>query len=212
MGRSDGSIRSAFDCMIRLGLTTWDRLVSFRSLDVPDEHRRTVLAPYCSHSDEFMSALTHRAYNFQLVDDSLIQLADHGRTKRFAHLPVPAELQEKELEDLGQDARPEWHTPPRLRVDVDHRSYVEFWHPRVHLTFGGIGACRIPIAFELDAALFVAFVARHVYLNNIEIDGGYTRDQQFEYLESCIRDGKSRMLAREWTLESERDGEQPYIV
>ncbi len=180
----DRSVRQGFHVLLDLGITSWDRQVSLRSMDPTEDYRRIAFSPDVEYEDIFRAGLRYRAYNFLLEDYSYFQFwCESGRLARrlrYAYCPNPFEWNDLEdelaritelftdmnvyetLHQLLQEAPLKIGRPP-IRYDLAMDERHQLKHPAAHLTVGGHRENRWPVCRVLTPKLFVLFVSKHYY-------------------------------------------------
>ncbi|QIH39124.1 DUF2290 domain-containing protein [Flavobacterium sp. Sr18] len=137
------------------------------------------------YKDVYYECLNNMQYNIKLLDHALIQLfykfdGSSIVSYRLAYLPHP------EFENLQQnpDDYEDVHygntlfsemsdkmiitTPMRFEYDADVKKYVEFDHPKSHLTLGNYKDCRIAINKPISPNKFILFILRSFYLDKFK--------------------------------------------
>ena len=136
-----------------------------------------------SYVEGYRAVVRRRAYNLLLDNGAAMQMTYlfHGREllrHRLAYLgmpPEPDDLGEALVEPLIGDiasvseagggapiGQPQCATT--FRFDFDHTEHEpDAGHPRSHLTFSNLKACRIPVTSPLTPELFVQFSLDHFY-------------------------------------------------
>ena len=180
----DASIRGAFNILLEIKLSSWDRQLSLKNLDPPDAFRKVAFAGDVDYETVFKAGLRYRAYNFLLEDYSYFQFWHDSKRQprklRYAYCPNPYvfhALEELKLDgegldcELGIDDRyqqaleesPLTIGRPPIRYDLSLDNHEENTHPVSHFTIGGHVENRWPIARILTPRLFVLFVCKHYY-------------------------------------------------
>ena len=128
------------------------------------------------YEDIFDQIAESRAYNFKLLDGSLIQLMyqfidEKIHCHRLAFFPNPHfdEYQNNpemyDNDDLFADIIMKNIVPVPIRFDFDSREGVfeDVKHPQSHLTLGQYKNCRIPVSSPLTPSQFTYFILRNFY-------------------------------------------------
>lgn len=122
------------------------------------------------------------AYNFLLIDGSLIQLmyrldrrSQNIIAHRLAYFPNPNVELYSNNENFDQDYynsvdmfsefidKSSFPVPIRFDYDIDEEYYVEGTHTYSHLTLGNYKNCRIPVNIPLTPYKFIDFILKNFY-------------------------------------------------
>ncbi|WP_082557931.1 DUF2290 domain-containing protein [Methylobacterium sp. Leaf361] len=183
------NIRDVMSRVIRSGLSDHQNFPALRNVGTHEQEIYITGSPDLSISlknlpypEIYKSLGEAGAYNLRLVDGSLIQMLytfkrNTIQTHRLALFPSPS------LENF--DADPQSYIndtlfneitanylvkfPVRFDFSASDSEFVEFDHPRSHLSLGQYKGCRIPASAPLSPAKFMRFVTRNFYFPAIEL-------------------------------------------
>lgn len=133
----------------------------------------------------YNQCLLEKAYNFILIDNAIIQLLyriENGEiiSHRLAYLPHPNYIKYQDLPEDFEDLQfgTELFTeiierrvvtiPLRFDFDIDDSKFVEFDHPKAHITLGNYKDCRIPTLRPISPNRFMQFILRSFYLKRFK--------------------------------------------
>lgn len=135
-----------------------------------------------SYENIYNECLKRRAYNFCLIDGSLIQMmyrldkrAKNIIAHRLAYLPNPNielfsnndnfEEDYYDSLDLFSEFIDKSSQPIPIRFDYDDSQeiYKECFHTYSHLTLGNYKDCRIPVSTPISPYKFIDFILRNFY-------------------------------------------------
>lgn len=158
------------------------------------------------YRETYSEIKARRCFNLNLADGGLIQiLYTFQRGVLVKHslgfLPSPDLLEFQNYPEIYKEdvlyaeviSRDVVVTP--LRFDYDPDSYIDFHHPKSHLTIGQYKNCRIPVSSPLTPYQFMSFILRSFY------------NTAFNYYCTKI---SSKAKFFEPTI-SEREGSMPHV-
>lgn len=127
-----------------------------------------------SYDETYGEVKARRCFNLNLVDGGLVQMLytfQRGALVKHAlsFLPSPSLVEfqnnpEIYIEDVLYAEVVEKNivvTP--IRFDYDPENYVDYHHPKSHLTIGQYKNCRIPVSAPLTPYQFLNFILRSFY-------------------------------------------------
>lgn len=130
----------------------------------------------------------NKNYSFQFIDGSIFQLSytleKRKITKmRLTYYPRPNTLSyEKAMEDYDDDNEymdmiDKYVVSSPIRIDYAPKQHKEIEHPKVHIHFGQIEGCRIPMTSPIMPNKFFKFIFYNFYNNVYKI---HLKDYNFE--------------------------------
>lgn len=126
------------------------------------------------YADAYTVLATNRSFNLKLIDGGLVQLLyrfDGGNlsSHRLAFFPSPDLLEYQnnsdvyELDELYGDVIERNVVTVPIRFDFDPENFVDYHHPKSHLTIGQYKNCRIPVSGGITPFYFINFLLRAFY-------------------------------------------------
>lgn len=176
------------------------------SIYISGNHDLSIALRNVPYSDIYLLLDKEKNYNIKMIDGALIQIMysfqnnDDLTKYRLAFFPSPnlEEFQNNseiyELDEIYADVLSKNIVPTPVRFDYDPANFVEFHHPKSHLTLGQYKNCRIALSSPITPNIFIEFILRNFYntANRKFTDElAFSTNNSFE---ECIFDSERKAL------------------